>query len=267
MPVVQHHVTRPDGSPAVLLDVHIDLITGDQSRTAFRRSDRTGLAARIELTPDGDGWSADLVPLSDVQPTGSVYRVTVHIEDAPRQVWHFTIPASGGPFELVDLLVDPPDGPQAIIIGDSIAAIGLHDVDPAAHADIRALIASSSAGGGAVRLAEARTASGSLSGHRVVTPGPDGRVGYASNTAAEHVNAPLWLTLSAALAETQVTVLMAGEATEPSWSWSPGPVYLGAGGALTQTPPGAGAVFSAQIGAATSPTTVHIDRQPSIVLA
>lgn len=123
MPVVQHHVTRPDGSPAVLLDVHIDLITGDQSRTAFRRSDRTGLAARIELTPDGDGWSADLVPLTDVQPTGSVYRVTEHIDGAPRAVWHFQVPAVAGPHDLVDLLCDPPDGPQAVIVGNGGIAI------------------------------------------------------------------------------------------------------------------------------------------------
>lgn len=269
MPVVHHHVEHPDGSLAVLLDVHIDLITGDQSRVAFRRSDRSGLAAKVELDPDGAGWSVPLVPSSDIQPTGSVYRATVHIDDAPRQVWHFRVPDTGGPYEVVDLLVDPPGGPQAIIVGSALAALTAHNADPQSHPDIRALLATTGAGGAAQRLAQTRTAAVTLSGHRIVTPTPDGRVAYATNDALEHADVPLWLTLGAADADGPVQVLIAGETTESSWTWTRGPVYLGALGLLTQEPPtvDTGAVFLARIGVATAANVLHVDPQPSIVLA
>lgn len=269
MPVVHHHVEHPDGTPAVLLDVHIDLITGDQSRIAFRRSDRTGLAAKVELDPDGAGWTVPLVPSRDIQPTGSVYRATVHIEDAPRLVWHFRVPDTGGPYEIVDLLVDPPTGPQALVIGSAAAGIAIHNADPTAHPDIRALLAGDGPGA-ATRLTGIPTAITALSGHRVVTPSIDGRVGYASNTNPAHTHVPLWITLTAAVGDGEISVLKLGDVTEFSWNWTPGlPVFLGADGAVTQVPPAraSGALFSAQLGVATSSTVINVDRQPSIVLA
>lgn len=106
-----------------------------------------------------------------------------------------------------------------------------------------------------------------LSGHRAVTRQPDGTLDYASNTLAAHVHAPIWLTTGAAAAGVLVEVLLYGQLTEPSWSWTPGPLYLGTGGLITQTPPSApGALFLVQLGVATGPTAVVLDRQPSITL-
>lgn len=111
------------------------------------------------------------------------------------------------------------------------------------------------------------TAATNLSGHRVVTPLPDGTVTYADNLTAGHITAPLWVTTGAALAGAQVAVVTYGPLVEPSWAWTPGPLYLGANGALTQTPPVTpGALFLAQIGTATTGTAVFVDRYPSIVL-
>jgi hypothetical protein len=103
----------------------------------------------------------------------------------------------------------------------------------------------------------------------VVTQGSDGRVGYASNDNPAHVQSPLWITMGAATTGTAVEVVMFGALTEPSWTWTPGPLYLGAAGALTQTPPSAlgGATFLAQIGVASGATAVFIDRGPSILLS
>lgn len=112
-----------------------------------------------------------------------------------------------------------------------------------------------------------RPAATSLSGHRIVTPLPDGTVTYASNTEPTHQNAPFWLTLGAVSAGADTELLCYGLLDEPSWSWSPGPLYLGEDGLITQTPPTApSAVFLAQIGFATGATTGYFDRLFSIFL-
>jgi hypothetical protein len=120
-------------------------------------------------------------------------------------------------------------------------------------------------GGSSIRFTE--VAATVLSGHRVVTRQTDGTVGYASNDDLADVNAPLWITTGAAASGALVTVVAYGVIDEPSWAWTPGPVYLGSGGLITQTPPaGPGALFIAQIGFATSPTSVFVERSSSITL-
>lgn len=111
-----------------------------------------------------------------------------------------------------------------------------------------------------------RTAATVLSGHRVVTPHADGTVGYADNANPAHCMAPLWLTLGAAVAGAEVEIQPFGPVVEGSWSWTLGPVYLGAAGVLTQTVPTAPS-FLAIVGFATSPTELFVDRQPTIALA
>lgn len=119
------------------------------------------------------------------------------------------------------------------------------------------------AGGTATEM----TAGVALSGHRLVTRNTSGAAIYADATNAGHINAPLWLTLGAASLGDQVSVQSAGIVTEPSWSWTPGPLYLSTNGQLTQiSPTASGAVFLVQVGYATSATSVVLGRQPSIKL-
>lgn len=106
-----------------------------------------------------------------------------------------------------------------------------------------------------------------LSGHRAVTRGVDGTLIYAGNDDPAFLHTPVWITTGAASAGSVVEVVAYGLLIEPSWSWAPGPIYLGVGGSLTQTPPTApGAAFLAQVGVATSATSVFVDRQQSIIL-
>ncbi|MEU1550205.1 hypothetical protein [Nocardia sp. NPDC005745] len=106
-----------------------------------------------------------------------------------------------------------------------------------------------------------------LSGHRAVTRQPDGTLVYASADAPGHMHAPIWITTGAADAGAQATAVAFGEITEPSWAWTPGPLYLGLAGAITQIPPTApSAYFLAQLGAATAPTSAFVDRSASIQL-
>ncbi|RJO72976.1 hypothetical protein D5S18_22130 [Nocardia panacis] len=105
-----------------------------------------------------------------------------------------------------------------------------------------------------------------LSGHRAVVRGSDGRFVPADNTNPKHLGLPIGITTGAATPGSDVQVCMFGEMTEPSWSWAPGPIFLGATGALTQSVPTGPAAFVAQLAAATASSTVFVDRSPSIAL-
>lgn len=111
-----------------------------------------------------------------------------------------------------------------------------------------------------------RTAHGALSGQRIVTPRPDDTVEYADNTNPAHQNAPLWLTTGAVADGGTVTVVAFGPVEESSWSWTPGLLFLGTTGFITQTAPTSPTLFLAVIGEATGTTDAFIDRQPSISL-
>jgi hypothetical protein len=74
----------------------------------------------------------------------------------------------------------------------------------------------------------------------MVVATPSGAV-YADSSNPAHADALLGLTIGAALAGDQATVLVAGEVVEPSWSWMPGlPLYVTASGLLSHTPPSTG---------------------------
>jgi hypothetical protein len=102
-----------------------------------------------------------------------------------------------------------------------------------------------------------------ISGHRVVlVPATD--VQYASNDDPTHVNKVLGLTNNAAAAGDDIEVVTAGEVIEPSWNWTPGPVYLGLNGLLTQTVPTSG--FIKQVGIAMTATRLLVAFWPPIML-
>lgn len=124
------------------------------------------------------------------------------------------------------------------------------------------------AGDVAAQLRWTAPAAVNLSGHRAVTARPDGSLEYASNTNPAHLAAPIWVTTQAAGVGDDVDVVVFGVLDEPTWSWTPGPIYLGAGGLLVQTPPTAagGTLFLAQVAVATASGRIFVDRHPSISL-
>jgi hypothetical protein len=164
--------------------------------------------------------------------------------------------------------IDP--GPDVVSVLDEsgTTVVQITDADvPVIYVSEPVTFSPTLTGGGANVLRATATAAHALSGHRLVTPAPDGRVRYASADEIADEHAPLWLTLGAADADAGVDVQMIGAVTEPSWSWTVGPLYLGLDGQLTQVAPAApGAVFCAQVGYAYAPTTVYLDRRASIEL-
>ena len=107
-----------------------------------------------------------------------------------------------------------------------------------------------------------KTALQDISGHRAVKVAAGG-VEYPSIDNAGDGDLLLGITTGAASVGADATVQVAGEMTEPSWSWSLGPVFSADAGVLTQTPP-AGA-WLRQVGIATGPTTLFVDMRPPIL--
>ncbi len=97
-----------------------------------------------------------------------------------------------------------------------------------------------------------------IGGHRVVKATSSTNIDYANNTDLNDSTQILGLTLGAAGSGEKIIIRTWGEVTEPSWSWSPGWIWLGINGLLTQTPPQSPALFSMVIGQALSATTMRV---------
>lgn len=72
-----------------------------------------------------------------------------------------------------------------------------------------------------------------------------------------HIDLILGITLTAADAGAPINVQRSGALDDGGWNWTPGRVWLGADGALTQTPPADG--FDVLLGAAVSATRITLN--------
>ena len=105
-----------------------------------------------------------------------------------------------------------------------------------------------------------------ISGHTAVALDSGGLLVYADCTNPAHIGAVQGVVASAYSPGDLAVVQTDFELVHAGWSFSPGPVFVGASGALVQVLP-VGAVFAQVIGYALTPTFVRIDVQPPIVLA
>lgn len=114
--------------------------------------------------------------------------------------------------------------------------------------------------GGTINL----TAASILSGHRVITTDAHGDAIYADKDTLAHVGKVLGISMNAAMAGALVAVKTFGEFSEPTWNWNAGePLYLGANGVLTQTPPVTG--FLLEVAFALTSTLIFISlKQPFV---
>lgn len=104
-----------------------------------------------------------------------------------------------------------------------------------------------------------------ISGHAAVALAADGTLVAADCTDAAHLGAVLGVTDAAYAPGAQALVRTAYELAHAGWAFAPGPVYVGAAGALVQALP-PGAVFSQVIGFALAATLVHVAPQPPILI-
>lgn len=105
-----------------------------------------------------------------------------------------------------------------------------------------------------------------VSGHTAVALGADGLLIYADCTDPSHLGAVLGVVANAYGAGDPAVVQTSFDLSHAGWSFTPGPVFAGAGGAIVQTLP-PGAVFAQVLGYALSATRIHIDVQPPIAIA
>jgi len=118
---------------------------------------------------------------------------------------------------------------------------------------------------GASNAAASYVASGAISGHVVVAETAPGVVTPADPTDLGHVLRVVGVTTHAAVDGAQVLVRSARTLEHGGWTFTPGArVYVGASGALAQTPTPA-AVFSQIVGVALTPTIVLLSIQPPII--
>lgn len=104
-----------------------------------------------------------------------------------------------------------------------------------------------------------------ISGHTAVALDSGGLLVYADCTNAAHIGAVQGVVANAYGAGAQAVVQTGFELVHAGWSFSPGPVFVGASGALVQTLP-PGAIFAQVVGFALAPTRIRVDVQPPIVL-
>jgi hypothetical protein len=102
-----------------------------------------------------------------------------------------------------------------------------------------------------------------LGGHRVVCVDSSGQAIYPDRNNPAHADAVVGITTGAASAGANVTVLASGEMTEASWSWNPGPLWVGDTGLLTQSPPSAG--WSQIVAIALSATRIVLTPRQAIL--
>lgn len=105
-----------------------------------------------------------------------------------------------------------------------------------------------------------------LSGHSAVAVDAAGLLIQADCTNPAHRGAVLGLLANAYSPGDQAVVQTAFTLEHSGWTWSPGPVFVGTAGQLTQALP-IGVVFSQVVAHALSPTLVLVDVQPPITIA
>ena len=104
-----------------------------------------------------------------------------------------------------------------------------------------------------------------ISGHAAVALDSGGLLVYADCTNPAHIGAVQGVVASAYSPGDLAVVQTDFELVHAGWSFSPGPVFVGASGALVQVLP-VGAVFAQVIGYALAPTRVRVDVQSPIAL-
>lgn len=105
-----------------------------------------------------------------------------------------------------------------------------------------------------------------LSGHSAVAADAAGLLVKADCTVAAQRGAVVGLLANAYAPGDQAVVQTGFTLEHAGWTWTPGPVFVGVAGQLTQSVP-AGAVFSQVVAHALAPTIVLVEIQPPINIA
>lgn len=115
--------------------------------------------------------------------------------------------------------------------------------------------------GPAGAVIETRRAGSVISANTVVYE-RDGLIFPLSHNDTANVFAVLGLAVASGQPGAEIAVQRGASVSDAAWSWAFGRVYLGQGGALTQTPPATG--YQVLIGFAATPTSINLSIQDPI---
>jgi hypothetical protein len=110
-----------------------------------------------------------------------------------------------------------------------------------------------------------RAANTSLQRYRVVKQIGEDHAGYPDVGLATDADLILGVTVENASIGNSLSIRLVGEIEDPAWNWSPGALYCGINGELTQVPPSG--AWQRQIGAALSPTKILVSMRPTGAVA
>lgn len=157
----------------------------------------------------------------------------------------------------------------AALVGAGLAVRGSdgtwHQRSIAAGEGIQVENADGAAGDPVVSLAPlVRPAAATVSALRLVSEGADG-VRHLDPTDAASVAGMLGISITAGDAGSAISIKAGGSIDDAGWSWSPGFVFAGPSGALTQVPPATG--WEIVVGYAPSPTRLNLTFDEPVKLA
>jgi hypothetical protein len=159
--------------------------------------------------------------------------------------------------EEIQILAEPPDDSELVQEVEVVEVLAVAEQGP------RGIQGPAGPAGGATTVTVGAQA---LSGHSVVAVDAAGLLVKADCTVATQRGAVVGLLANAYAPGDQAVVQTAFTLEHSGWSWVPGPVFVGAGGLLTQSVP-AGAVFSQVVAHALAPSLVLVEVQPPIAIA
>lgn len=159
--------------------------------------------------------------------------------------------------EEIQILADQPDDSALVDEVEVVSIVAVAEQGP------RGIQGIQGPAGGATTVTVGATP---LSGHSAVAADAAGLLIKADCTNPAHRGAVLGLLANAYSPGDQAVVQTALTLEHAGWTWTPGPVFVGTAGQLTQTLP-LGAVFSQVVAHALSPTLVLVDVQPPITIA
>jgi hypothetical protein len=108
---VANTVTDPLGVAVPRAKVTIELVAGADTDAGYLDGE-TIIASRLLYSDDDGDWSADLVSNASISPSGTYYRISEQPPGQTAKVHFVQVPATGGPYSLLETLVTDPDTPD-----------------------------------------------------------------------------------------------------------------------------------------------------------
>jgi hypothetical protein len=136
MTTVTNTVLLPDGSPAVHSTVVVRLIASEnpeQEAQGYTTAGEVVGEKRPTVASDGR-WTLELPANSTITPAGTVYQVVTQAPGRPRVIDYISVPATGGPYTVRELLTDPPGAlPSAPLTAHTALTTNVHGITNTAN--------------------------------------------------------------------------------------------------------------------------------------